>query len=92
MMLLEKYTSISTLYFHEAAPPSYQDGFQFTILFEVRHAYLPLIMSQLAVIFDDYNNIISSMFMIGIRDELNLTAKLELFSDFNKFRQSSCGI
>ncbi|XP_067655808.1 C2 domain-containing protein 5-like isoform X2 [Haliotis asinina] len=30
--------------------------------------------------------------MHGIRGELNVLVKVELFSDFNKFRQSSCGI
>ncbi|KAK7500427.1 hypothetical protein BaRGS_00008334 [Batillaria attramentaria] len=30
--------------------------------------------------------------MHGIRGELNVQVKVELFSDFNKFRQSSCGI
>lgn len=28
----------------------------------------------------------------GLRGEVNLIIKLELFSDFNKFRQSSCGV
>ncbi|KAK9890127.1 hypothetical protein WA026_008936 [Henosepilachna vigintioctopunctata] len=30
--------------------------------------------------------------MHGIRGEVNVTVKVELFSDFNKFRQSSCGV
>ncbi|KAF4529026.1 hypothetical protein B566_EDAN016875, partial [Ephemera danica] len=30
--------------------------------------------------------------MHGIRGEVNLTVKVELFSDTNKFRQSSCGV
>ncbi|XP_032676606.1 uncharacterized protein LOC116846631 isoform X2 [Odontomachus brunneus] len=30
--------------------------------------------------------------MHGIRGEVNIIVKVELFSDFNKFRQSSCGI
>lgn len=30
--------------------------------------------------------------MHGIRGELNIIVKVELFSDFNKFRQSSCGV
>ncbi|KAK2143845.1 hypothetical protein LSH36_807g00138 [Paralvinella palmiformis] len=30
--------------------------------------------------------------MHGIRGELNVVVKLELFTDFNKFRQSSCGV
>ncbi|XP_045174900.2 C2 domain-containing protein 5-like isoform X1 [Mercenaria mercenaria] len=30
--------------------------------------------------------------MHGIRGDLNVLVKIELFSDFNKFRQSSCGI
>ncbi|XP_060536956.1 C2 domain-containing protein 5 isoform X2 [Cylas formicarius] len=30
--------------------------------------------------------------MHGIRGEVNVTVKVELFSDFNRFRQSSCGI
>lgn len=30
--------------------------------------------------------------MHGIRGEVNITVKVELFSDFNRFRQSSCGI
>ena len=29
---------------------------------------------------------------IGIRGELHIMVKIELFSDFNKFRQSSCGV
>lgn len=28
----------------------------------------------------------------GIRGEINVVVKVELFSDFNKFRQSSCGV
>ncbi|XP_017760711.1 PREDICTED: C2 domain-containing protein 5 [Eufriesea mexicana] len=30
--------------------------------------------------------------MHGIRGEVNIIVKVELFSDFNKFRQSSCGV
>lgn len=30
--------------------------------------------------------------MHGIRGEVNIVVKVELFLDFNKFRQSSCGI
>lgn len=30
--------------------------------------------------------------MHGIRGEINIIVKVELFSDVNKFRQSSCGI
>lgn len=30
--------------------------------------------------------------MHGIRGEVHIIIKVELFSDFNKFRQSSCGI
>lgn len=30
--------------------------------------------------------------MHGIRGEVNVTVKVELFTDFNKFRQSSCGV
>ena len=30
--------------------------------------------------------------MHGIRGEVNLIIKVDLFSDVNKFRQSSCGI
>ncbi|XP_013077803.2 C2 domain-containing protein 5-like isoform X1 [Biomphalaria glabrata] len=43
------------------------------------------------------SNIISGWFPIydtmhGLRGELNVQVRVELFSDFNKFRQSSCGI
>ncbi|KAH9490613.1 C2 domain-containing protein 5, partial [Bulinus truncatus] len=43
------------------------------------------------------SNIISGWFPIydtmhGLRGELNIQVRVELFSDFNKFRQSSCGI
>ncbi|CAG5134399.1 unnamed protein product, partial [Candidula unifasciata] len=42
-------------------------------------------------------NIITGWFPIydtmqGLRGELNIQVRVELFSDFNKFRQSSCGI
>ena len=30
--------------------------------------------------------------MHGIRGEVNIILKVELFSDLNKFRQSSCGV
>ena len=30
--------------------------------------------------------------MHGIRGEINIVVKVELFSDLNKFRQSSCGV
>lgn len=30
--------------------------------------------------------------MHGIRGEVNIIVKVELFSDFNRFRQSSCGV
>lgn len=30
--------------------------------------------------------------MHGIRGEVNVIVKVELFNDFNKFRQSSCGV
>lgn len=30
--------------------------------------------------------------MHGIRGEVNVSVKIELFNDFNKFRQSSCGV
>ncbi|XP_052825084.1 C2 domain-containing protein 5-like [Octopus bimaculoides] len=30
--------------------------------------------------------------MRGIRGELNFIVKVDLFSDFNRFRQSSCGV
>ena len=30
--------------------------------------------------------------MHGIRGEVNIVVKVDLFSDFNKFRQSSCGV
>ncbi|KAK3095112.1 hypothetical protein FSP39_010454 [Pinctada imbricata] len=45
----------------------------------------------------DMPNVISGWFPIydtmhGIRGELNIIVKVELFSDVNKFRQSSCGI
>lgn len=30
--------------------------------------------------------------MHGIRGEVNIIVKVELFVDFNKFRQSSCGV
>ena len=30
--------------------------------------------------------------MHGIRGEVNIIVKVELFSDCNKFRQSSCGV
>ncbi|CAG9855251.1 unnamed protein product [Phyllotreta striolata] len=30
--------------------------------------------------------------MHGIRGEVNITVKVELFSDFNRYRQSSCGV
>jgi len=29
---------------------------------------------------------------IGIRGNLNIIVKVDLFTDFNKFRQSSCGV
>lgn len=43
------------------------------------------------------NSIMSGWFpvfdtMHGIRGEVKVTVKVELFSDFNKFRQSSCGV
>lgn len=31
-------------------------------------------------------------FISGIRGELNFIVKVDLFSDFNRFRQSSCGV
>ena len=38
-------------------------------------------------------NVYKTVYMLsGIRGELNVIVKLDLFSDFNKFRQSSCGI
>ncbi|XP_060064519.1 C2 domain-containing protein 5-like, partial [Ylistrum balloti] len=45
----------------------------------------------------DNPHVISGWFPIydtmhGIRGELNVIVKVELFSDFNKFRQSSCGV
>ncbi|XP_021377240.1 C2 domain-containing protein 5-like isoform X2 [Mizuhopecten yessoensis] len=45
----------------------------------------------------DNPHIISGWFPIydtmhGIRGELNVIVKVDLFSDFNKFRQSSCGV
>lgn len=30
--------------------------------------------------------------MHGIRGEVNIIVKVDLFSDVNKFRQSSCGV
>ena len=30
--------------------------------------------------------------MHGIRGEVNIVVKVDLFSDFNRFRQSSCGV
>lgn len=30
--------------------------------------------------------------MHGVRGEVNVTVKVELFTDLNKFRQSSCGV
>jgi len=30
--------------------------------------------------------------MHGVRGEVNVMIKVELFSDYNKFRQSSCGV
>lgn len=30
--------------------------------------------------------------MHGVRGEVNMIVKVDLFSDFNKFRQSSCGV
>lgn len=30
--------------------------------------------------------------MHGIRGEVNITVKVDLFSDFNRYRQSSCGV
>lgn len=30
--------------------------------------------------------------MHGIRGEVHVIVKVELFSDFNRFRQSSCGV
>ena len=30
--------------------------------------------------------------MHGIRGEVNILVKVDLFSDFNRFRQSSCGV
>lgn len=30
--------------------------------------------------------------MHGIRGEVSVVVKVDLFSDFNKFRQSSCGV
>ena len=30
--------------------------------------------------------------MHGIRGEVNIIVKVELFIDFNKFKQSSCGV
>uniref|UniRef100_A0A1Y1LNM9 C2 domain-containing protein n=1 Tax=Photinus pyralis TaxID=7054 RepID=A0A1Y1LNM9_PHOPY len=43
------------------------------------------------------NSLLSGWFpvydtMHGIRGEVNVMVKVELFSDFNKFRQSSCGV
>lgn len=35
---------------------------------------------------------IFSLYIPGIRGELNMIVKVDLFSDVNKFRQSSCGI
>lgn len=35
---------------------------------------------------------IEGCFFPGIRGELNIIVKVDLFSDVNKFRQSSCGI
>ena len=35
---------------------------------------------------------ITYIILAGIRGELNVTVKVDLFSDFNKFRQSSCGV
>lgn len=33
-----------------------------------------------------------NIFLLGIRGELHVTVKVDLFTDFNKFRQSSCGV
>ena len=39
-----------------------------------------------------YDRYIFSLYIPGIRGELNMIVKVDLFSDVNKFRQSSCGI
>ena len=32
------------------------------------------------------------IYFLGIRGDVNVIVKIDLFSDFNKFRQSSCGV
>lgn len=37
-------------------------------------------------------NTISCFLLVGIRGEINVVVKVDLFNDLNRFRQSSCGV
>lgn len=36
--------------------------------------------------------VLPSFLILGIRGEINVLVKVELFNDLNRFRQSSCGV
>ncbi|XP_014661687.1 PREDICTED: C2 domain-containing protein 5-like [Priapulus caudatus] len=50
----------------------------------------PLLISAAVTEFSGWFPIFDTMH--GIRGEIRVTAKVDLFTDFNKFKQSSCGI
>ncbi|XP_014282647.1 C2 domain-containing protein 5 isoform X3 [Halyomorpha halys] len=66
----------------------------------------PLLLPSSLVVSQDYSNLSNNQVkgltisgwlpvydtMHGIRGEVNIVVKLDLFEDFNRFRQSSCGI
>lgn len=37
-------------------------------------------------------NVLNCSLILGIRGEINVLVKVELFNDLNRFRQSSCGV
>lgn len=52
-----------------------------------------MIISHFSPLFciPDFNIFYYSL-LLGIRGEINVLVKVELFNDLNRFRQSSCGV
>lgn len=51
-----------------------------------------IIISHILPIFFPHFNIFLFCLLLGIRGEINVLVKVELFNDLNRFRQSSCGV
>lgn len=86
-----KSTLISTPFYAVRLPLSFLAGFPSMILSMVQKYINQKITLKISCICIFQISVWWSVFL-GIRGEINVLVKVELFNDLNRFRQSSCGV